>query len=62
MTWPVSRRRVRDTLEWRNDRTERHLLWLIYERDVDRSQVALAVYEAQQKRQPKPDREGRDGR
>jgi hypothetical protein len=54
--------RVRDPLEWRNDRPERHLLWLIYERDVDRSQVALAVYEAQQARQPKTEREGRGGR
>jgi hypothetical protein len=49
--------RVRDPLEWRNDRPERHLLWLIYERDVDRSQVALAVYEAQRERQPKPEQE-----
>jgi hypothetical protein len=53
--------RVRDPLEWRNDRPERHDLWLILERDVDRAQVALAVYEAQQTRQPKTERERRDG-
>ena len=47
--------------EWRNDRATRRDLLACLGGDVDRAQVALAVYEAQRERQPKPEREGREG-
>jgi hypothetical protein len=55
------RRRQPDD-EWRNDRVTRRELLACLDGDVDRAQVALAVYEAQRKRQPEPEREGRDAR
>ena len=48
--------------EWRNDRSTRRDLLACLGGDVDRAQVALAVYEAQRKRQMQPEREGRDDR
>jgi hypothetical protein len=46
--------------EWRNDRAARRDLLACLGGDVDRAQVALAVYEAQRDREPKPERGGRD--
>jgi hypothetical protein len=53
------RRRQPDD-EWRNDRTARRDLLACLGGDVDRAQVALAVYEAQRTRKPESEREGRD--
>lgn len=57
------RARRRDPLEWRGDRMARHDLWLMFDGDLDRAHVALATYEAQERR-PKPEtgRIGRDDR
>jgi hypothetical protein len=55
------RRRQPDD-EWRNDRAARRDLLACLGGDVDRAQVALALFEAQRRRQTEPEREGRDGR
>lgn len=49
------RRRKRDPLEWRNDRRERHDLLLMYDFNLDRVNVALATFEAQQRRDDRDD-------
>lgn len=61
MTRPVMQQRQPDD-EWRNDRLERRDLWLILDRDVDAARVALAIYERQQARHPKPERAERGER